>query len=104
MLQMLGFVIRPEGLEPSTPCLEVSAEQPILLVLRGPGRSHSGLIRLIRKKLSSKLCSRPRSRNQFARVVTAVLSVRALGVECRSGLEEDTTPGSQRHFRCVGPL
>jgi uncharacterized protein (DUF433 family) len=41
------------------PCLEVSAQLPILLVLRGPGRSHSGLIRLIRKKLSSKLFTCP---------------------------------------------
>jgi len=39
--------------------LEINAEQPILLVLRGPGRSQSGLIRLIRRKLSSRLFSRP---------------------------------------------
>jgi len=35
----------------------IRAEQPILLVLRGPGRSHSGLLRLIREKLSSELCT-----------------------------------------------
>jgi len=60
--------IRPEGLEASPPCLEVSAEQPILLVLRGSGRSHSGLIRLIRQKLSSKLCNREPVRSFGSRV------------------------------------
>jgi hypothetical protein len=50
--------IRLTRLERATPCLEVSARQPILLVLRGTRWSQSSLIQLIREKLSSELCSR----------------------------------------------